>query len=156
MLRKTLLCALLLISAGRLAHAEEHLFDPSRDSAKDLAAAETRAAAEHKNILLDVGGDWCSWCHLLEHTLRGNPQLTSVLEKNYILLHIDFSRDHENKAYLSRYPTIDGYPHLFVIAPDGRLLQSQSTSVLEVDHKTAGGYNQPAILEFLNKWAPTR
>ena len=38
------------------AFAADKLFDPTRDSNKDLHAAMEQAQREHKNILMDVGG----------------------------------------------------------------------------------------------------
>ena len=144
--------ALLIAAAGSF--AVENIFDPSRDSAKDLAAAKSQAQVQHKNILLDVGGNWCSWCHLLDRTLHENPGLTSALEKNFVVVHVNWDPDHENQAFLSHYPKTEGYPYLLVLAADGKLLHAQPTDVLEADHKLNSGYNQAAVLEFLTRWAP--
>ena len=78
-LRFFLAVAAILLTSQAI-FAAENIFDPTRDPAKDLAAAEAQAKAEHKNILLDVGGNWCSWCHLLDRTLHGNADLNSTLE----------------------------------------------------------------------------
>jgi len=153
--RTGLLGALLLSTAG-WSFAAENIFDPTRDSAQDLAAAESQAQAGHKHILLDVGGNWCSWCHLLDRTLHENPALTSALEKNYIVVHVNWDPDHENQAFLSHYPKTEGYPYLLVLAADGKLLHAQPTDALEADHHLNAGYNQSAILEFLTKWAPAK
>jgi thioredoxin-related protein len=150
------LIATLLFFAAASSFAAENIFDPSRDSAKDLAAAEAQAKAQHKHILLDVGGNWCSWCHLLDRTLHENPALTAALEKNYIVVHVNWDPDHENQIFLSHYPKTEGYPYLLVLSADGKLLHAQPTDLLETDHHLTAGYNQPAILEFLTKWAPAR
>lgn len=39
-------------------------FDPARDPAKDVAAAAT--TAQGKRVIVDVGGQWCAWCHILD------------------------------------------------------------------------------------------
>jgi thiol:disulfide interchange protein len=148
--------AFVLLSAAASSFAAENIFDPTRDSAKDLAAAEIQAKAEHKHILLDVGGNWCSWCHLLDRTLHENPALTSALEKNYVVVHVNWDPDHENQAFLSHYPKTEGYPYLLVLAADGKLLHAQLSDALEADHHLNAGYNQSAILEFLTKWAPAK
>ena len=49
-----------------LAQAPAGPFDPSRDAMKDFEAAKAEAKKSGKRILLDVGGNWCSWCRLLD------------------------------------------------------------------------------------------
>jgi hypothetical protein len=67
-----------------------------------------------------------------------------------VWLKINYSPDNKNTAFLSKYPAIPGYPHLFVLESDGTLLQSQDTSPLE----EGGSYNLDRMIAFLNKWAP--
>ena len=40
-------------------------FDPARDPVADLATAKVEAQRGGKRIVLDVGGEWCSWCHYI-------------------------------------------------------------------------------------------
>jgi len=152
-LRFFLAVAAILLTSQAI-FAAENIFDPTRDPAKDLAAAEAQAKAEHKNILLDVGGNWCSWCHLLDRTLHGNADLNSTLESHFVVVHVNWSRENENEAFLSKFPKADGYPFLLVLSPEGKLLHVQPTSPLESDHKLDGGYNLVAIRAFLKDWAP--
>ena len=63
---------------------------------------QKRAQAEHKNILMDVGGNWCPWCILLDRMLKDDPELHALLEKNYVLLHVNFSQENENLDFLGR------------------------------------------------------
>lgn len=151
---RVLVAAAALLFASSAAFAAENIFDPTRDPAKDLAAAETQAKAEHKNILLDVGGNWCPWCHLLDKTLHENADLKSALETRFVVVHVNWSRENENAAFLSKFPKVDGYPFLFVLSPEGKLLHAQPTDPLETDHKLGGGYNLEAVREFLKKWSP--
>jgi thiol:disulfide interchange protein len=148
------LAAFVLLSTAVGSFAAEKIFDDTRDPAKDLTVAEAQAAAENKNILLDVGGNWCSWCHLLDRTLHENVSLKSALESHYIVVHVNWSRENENEAFLSRFPKANGFPYLLVLSADGKLLHAQPTDVLEADHKLNSGYNQQAVLEFLTRWSP--
>jgi thiol:disulfide interchange protein len=136
------------------AHATEKLFDPSRDSSQDLKVAIQKAEAEHKNILMDVGGNWCPWCLLLDRTLTEDADLHALLEKNYVLLHVNFSMDNQNQAFLGKYPPAKGYPAWYVLSPQGRLLKAEDTSALEQTHKLGAGYNKEALRKFLEENAP--
>ena len=149
-----LVAATAILLASQALFAAENIFDPTRDPAKDLTAAEAQAKAEHKNILLDVGGNWCSWCHLLDRTLHENADLKSALESHFVVLHVNWSRENENEAFLSHYPKADGFPYLLVLSPEGKLLHAQPTSPLEADHKLGSGYNLEAMRAFLKAWAP--
>ncbi|MES2393663.1 MAG: thioredoxin family protein [Acidobacteriota bacterium] len=136
------------------ARAAEKIFDPSRDSETDLKAAIAQAKAEHKNILMDVGGNWCSWCVLVERTMHEDAELNALLSKNYVLLHVDFSQGHENTEFLKHYPKPTGYPAWYVLSPSGKLLKAEDTSELEQTHKLAAGYNRDALKQFLTENAP--
>lgn len=125
-------------------------FDPMRDPAQDLAAAVTEAQRTDKHILLDVGGEWCTWCHRMDRFIEETPAVKETLEENYVVLKINFSPENENEAFLSQYPPIPGYPHLFVLDSDGEFLHSQGTGELE----EGDGYSEAVYLAFLEEWAP--
>ena len=154
-MRRWVASALMVLAVCGVARAAEKIFDPSRDPAKDLQAAINQAETEHKNILMDVGGNWCSWCMLLDRTLHEDAQLRGLLDKNYVVIHVNFSKDNENKDFLQKYPPPKGYPALYVLSSQGRLLKAETdTSELEGDHKLSGGYNKDALKSFLEKNKP--
>ena len=64
------------------------------------------------------------------------------------MLKVNYSEENKNAEFLSQYPAIPGYPHLFVLDSDGSFLHSQGTEVLEQGR----GYSEQAFLEFLDKW----
>ena len=125
-------------------------FDPSRDSVDDLRQAIADAQRTHRRILLDVGGEWCSWCHTLDRFFAAHADLMALRDQSFVWLKVNWSPENQNKAFLSRYPAISGYPHLFVLDQDGTLLHSQDTSVLEEGRS----YNLDRMTGFLKKWAP--
>jgi len=131
--------ALILCAASVLAQDLPRKFDPARDPAKDVAAAAVQAKAQGKRVLVDVGGEWCKWCHILDRFFEAHPDLDAQRERGYVLVKVNWSPENKNAAFLSRWPAIKGYPHLFVLDATGRLLQSQDTSALE-DGKSS--YNQ--------------
>ena len=127
-------------------------FDPKRDPVKDLEAAVVKATKENKRILLDVGGEWCGWCKLLDQYFIDKKEIGSQLYKNFVVVKVNFSPDNENKAFLSKYPKIEGYPHFFVLEKDGKLLHSQNTGLFEEGQ----GYSDKKMIEFLTKWSPPK
>ena len=145
------LLALLLCPSSQSQEAGDK-FDPSRDAEKDIQAAITKARQTHQRILLDVGGEWCGWCHTLDRFFKEHASLKSLRDQNYIWVKVNVSPENENKAVLSRYPEIKGYPHLFVLEEDGELLYSQDTSPLEL----GASYDLQKFFTFLRKWAPEK
>lgn len=136
-------------TAGKPAFTRER-FDPKRDPAVDLASATLLAKSSGKNIIIDVGGEWCGWCVYMDRFFFDNPSVAKLRDDNYVWLKVNMGPENENKAFLSAYPEISGYPHLFVLDSDGILLQSQSTDVLEAGK----GYDLKKFTEFLQKWVP--
>lgn len=134
--------------------AADKPFDPSRNPNTDLREAVRNAKREHKNILMDVGGNWCGWCILVDRTLREDPELHALLEKNYVVLRVNFSKENENPKFLGRYPKPTGYPAWYVLAPSGKLIKVEDTSELEQTHNLADGYSKDALRRFLTQNAP--
>lgn len=132
--------------------AAREKFDPLRNAVDDLAAAMTKAQAENKRIILDVGGEWCFWCRLMDNYLIKNVELGKLRDDNYVWVKINMSPENENKEFLSKYPEIAGYPHLFVLEKDGTLVKSQDTSELE----DGNSYNLQKFTSFLKEYAPTK
>ena len=134
---------------GAVADSQPPLFDPTRDPAADLEAAVAVATRTGRRIILDVGGNWCSWCLILDHYIRDDPALDRFVADHYVWVRVNFSPGNPNEAFLSQYPSIDGYPHLFVLEADGTLLHSQSTAELEQGRS----YSADRMWAFLRSWA---
>ncbi len=148
-----LFSALLLLLCSALASAaipgDVESFDPTRDAAQDISRAVAQAKKSGRRILLDVGGDWCSWCHLLDRMFVQHVELRQLREQHFIWVKINKSPENDNAAVLSRYPKIKGYPHIFVLDRDGRLLHSQDTYELE----EGKNYSAAKIRGFLERWS---
>jgi thiol:disulfide interchange protein len=125
-------------------------YDEARDPAVDLEATIERAQTEGKRILLEVGGVWCGWCKLLDQYIHDQPTVSEKLADGFLIMKVNWSSGNRNEEFLGQYPSIRGYPHIFVLEKDGTLLHSQSTGELEEGRS----YNLKAVQDFLDKWAP--
>ena len=123
-------------------------FDPKRDAAKDISEALADAKRTNRRVILDVGGEWCGWCHALDRYFVEHADLRALRDQHYVWLKVNYSPENTNAAVLGRYPRISGYPHLFVLDQDGSLVQSQDTSPLE----EGPSYNYDRMKAFLMKW----
>ena len=125
-------------------------YDPQRDPEKDLAMAEAQAKTAKKRILLEVGGTWCIWCRTLDEFFADRKDLREQRDAGFVLMKVNMSAINENSPFLSRYPKIPGYPWIFVLDADGKLLKSEDTNELEGG---VNGYSAKSIKDFLWKWA---
>lgn len=123
-------------------------FDPKRDAELDIKNAIAKATNERKRIILDVGGEWCGWCIHMDEFIEKHIALKKLRDENYVWVKINFSKENENKAVLSKYPDIFAYPHLFILDSDGTFLHSQDTYELE----SRNTYNYDKFMDFLTKW----
>ena len=124
-------------------------YDPKRDAETDIKEAVLEARRTGKRVLVDVGGEWCIWCHILDKFFDQNPTLLEYREQNFVMVKINYSPENKNEKFLSRYPKIPGFPHLFILDTKGKLLHSQDTSELE----EGKSYNLDKFSAFLKRWA---
>jgi len=150
-----LTAALLSLALPQYGFAASGPFDSHRDAEQDLLSAEKQAAAEHKNIFLDFGANWCRSCVALDQYLHEDPRLIARLEKGYVVVLVDVGvwSNKPTKAVMQRYPKFKGVPHLLILAPDGRLLHDASRDPIAVDPKR-NLYDYDAVAALLDKWAP--
>jgi thioredoxin-related protein len=128
-------------------------YDATRDPAKDLQGAMALATKTNKKVLLEVGGDWCVYCNIMDQTFVRHPELQKLRDSNFVTVKVNYSKENPNEVFLSHYPKIEDYPHFFVLDSKGTLLRSQPT------HKFEHGksYKVAKIEEFLKKsTAPPR
>jgi thioredoxin-related protein len=140
---------LALLSGSLLAGAGSLGYDPDADPDHDLRAAVSEAEASGRRILVKVGGEWCSWCHILDRFVKEHDEIDRFWKEHFVTVKVHYDVEHPNEAFLSRYPKIEGYPHIFVLDSDGTLLHSQDTADLE-SGKT---YSPEKMRAFLTRWA---
>src|ERR1700682_5501066 len=90
---------------------------PGPEQAKaDIAAGLKTAAATHKHIILDFGGNWCGDCQVLDIYFH-DPANKPLLESNYVLIHVNIGHMDENVDIAERYqvPLKKGVPALAVL-----------------------------------------
>src|SRR5215469_11812758 len=74
-----------------------HLYNPNDDAEKEIAAAIKKAKAEHKFVLLQGGGNWCSWCKRFSLTVAGDEKLDSIVNADFVVYHLNYSQENKNE-----------------------------------------------------------
>lgn len=138
---------MLALSPAAAGEALPEKFDPRRDAAADVATAMTIAKAEGKRVLVDVGGEWCAWCHILDRFFAANEDLRRLRDTNYVWVKVNWSPRNRNEQLLARWPKVQGYPHFFVLEASGELVHSQRSSELE----SGKDYDRGKLAAFLQR-----
>ena len=124
------------------------IYDEKRDPFKDAQAAIALAQKSNRNVLIEIGGNWCTWCHKMDAFLAKNPHIYQTLHNHFVLLKVSVSDSNENEDFMQSLPPVLGYPHMYVSTNSGQMLLSKDTAELLDDLQ----YSPEYWLTFLNKW----
>jgi thioredoxin-related protein len=129
------------------------LYHPDADATKDIAEALKKAKAEHKYILLQGGGNWCSWCIEFARFAKADPKIDSVINAGFVWYHLNYSKENENKAVFAKYGYAQrfGFPVFIILNENGERIHTQNSEYLEDGKKS---YDQRKVQSFLEMWSP--
>ena len=101
------------------------LYPANADAKKEIGDAVSRAALEHKRVLLIFGANWCYDCHVLDHALHVGDA-GKIMSEKFLLVHVDIGEGAKNGELISRYkiPLDKGVPAVAVLDASGKLLYS--------------------------------
>ncbi len=123
-------------------------YDPARDPFADGRTAIALAKATQRRILIEVGGDWCKWCHLLDRFIKSDKEIEQALYQTFVVLKVNVSDENANEKFLAAFPENLGYPHMYVADINGKVIHSQDTGKFLDNLK----YSKQKFMAFLNKW----
>jgi thioredoxin-related protein len=129
-----------------------HLYDPNAKAEKDIASAVKQAKAEKKFVLLEAGGNWCSWCKRFNKTVTEDAKLDSIIQADFIVYHLNYSDENKNEKLFAKYgyPQRFGFPVFIILDENGNRIHTQNSAYLE----EGKGYNKDKIAEFFEGWSP--
>lgn len=129
------------------------IYPPPQQAKADIAAALKTAAATHKRVLLDFGGNWCGDCQVLDIYFH-NTQNLPILKANFVLVDVNVGMLDANVDLAEKYgvPLNKGVPALVVLSSTGKLLYSQRDGEFEAMRRMQSS----AVTQFLVQWRPQR
>jgi thioredoxin 1 len=147
------LIAGLVLAASTARSAGRDIYPAPEQAKADIAFALRTAAAGHKRVLLDFGGNWCGDCQVLDIYMH-NPENRPILESNFVLVHVNIGHMDENVDIAERYniPLHKGVPAIAVLGENGKLLYSQKGGEFEAMRRM----EPSAVTRFLVQWKPVR
>ncbi|TDG37107.1 thioredoxin family protein [Pedobacter changchengzhani] len=157
-----LLFAVLFISVAAFSQTNSvgvHIYNPSANAQADIKTAVAKAKKEKKHVLIQVGGNWCSWCIAFHNLVDSTATLKKFINANFETVLVNYSKENKNEDVLASlgYPQRFGFPVFLVLDGNGKVLHIQNSSDLETDEigsngKKKVGHNVEKIINFLNGW----
>lgn len=152
---KKLFCILFLSLFLLHSHAQTtdtKIYNPSANAENDISALVKLARIEHKHVLLQAGGNWCSWCIEFNRFTHADSSIDSLLNKCFLIYHLNYSQENENKTIFAKYgyPQRFGFPVFIILDENGNRIHTQNSEYLE----QGKSYNKQKVLEFLLNWTP--
>lgn len=154
-MKKLLLFIILLISSFSFVNAQNEsvkIYNPEANARADIARAVEQAKAENKQVLLQIGGNWCPWCVKLHALEAEDHEIDSLLNADYVRVMVNIPREKDKRDYellaTLENPQRFGFPVLVVLNQDGKRIHTQDSWYLEQD-KT---YDREKVEQFFRMW----
>lgn len=152
-MKNLIICFVLFLTTSNLLAQKKEIYNPQANAAADIVAALTKAKAEHKFVLLQGGGNWCKWCIEFHRFCTADAEIDSVINKNFVWYHLNYSKENKNGAIYAKYgyPQRFGFPVFIILNEKGERIHTQNSEYLE-DGKSS--YDKKKVIGFLNAWNP--
>ena len=153
MYKKIFFLIIIFFASVSIFAQEKKLYNPAANASADIEAAIKKAAAENKFVVLQAGGNWCSWCIEFARISKVNPHIDSVINSSFVWYELNYSKENENATIFARYsfPQRFGFPVFIILDSKGQLIHTQNSEYLEDGKKS---YDQKKVLDFLQQWTP--
>ncbi len=144
----------LVLVAAIAVHAQDmknfKLYSPTEDAEKALQKKIQEASAGNKQVLVQIGGNWCVWCARFQEYTTTDASIDSLIKKEYVVYHMNYSPENKNEKLLAKYgfPQRFGFPVFLILDGKGNLLHIQDSGLLE----EGKGYDKRKVMGFFNNW----
>ena len=129
-----------------------NLYKPDENAEANIANAITESKKSGKHVLIQIGGNWCGWCIRFHEFVAKDAQLDSLMNANYVVYHLNYSKENYNAKFLTKYnfPQRFGFPVFLILDEEGNLLHTQNSWYLE-DGKIS--YEREKVKSFFTEWS---
>ena len=127
------------------------LYHPEENAKEQIKAAVEKAKESNKHVMIQIGGNWCIWCARFDDFVKTDKSLDSLLQANYVVYHLNYSKENKNADLLKKYefPQRFGFPVFLVLDGKGNLIHTQSSWYLEAGKS----YDKEKVTAFFNDWS---
>ncbi|MBV8605230.1 MAG: thioredoxin family protein [Pelomonas sp.] len=120
------------------------IYNEQADARADVNQALAQARAEHKQVLVVYGANWCPDCRALDGKLKTGA-LAAKVKQAFVVVKVDVGRFNHNTdlAQQMGVPLKKGIPTVAVLGSDGAVLSATSGGELA----DARGMGDDAVLQ---------
>lgn len=129
-----------------------HGYDEKADAGADIKNALITAKATNRRVLVEAGGNWCSWCKIMDKFFDSHKTVTKARDEYFVTVKVAVPSGGPVPPALASYPAPAGYPHLYVLDAEGTVVHSQDTASLEAGQS----YDVVKFIMFLNAHRPPK
>ena len=162
MIKKTMIALLVAMLATPVGAqtALKKVYDETINPLEQIDRALTKAKADGKYVVCQVGGNWCIWCLRFADFITNDTTISKVVSDNYVYIHVNYNprksegaeKAQQAAALMKRLDNCGrfGFPVFVILDDAGRVLHIQDSSFLEEGQ----GYSQEKVLRFFKNWTP--
>ena len=145
------LLLLILTACAYAAHATDWPYNEQANASADVQQALKAAQANHRNVLLIFGANWCKDCRVLDQALHGTSQ--GLINGKFNVVKIDVGNFDKNLDLAQHYgnPIEKGIPAVVVVSPSDQVIYSTKGGEL-ADARRMG---DQGIYDFLSQKVST-
>ncbi len=124
-------------------------YDTAVDGETQVLAAEARAKAHHKLLLVDLGGNWCPDCRVLAGVMA-LPAVRAYVDTHYEVAMVDIGRRDKNLGIAEHFNAdIKGVPAVLIVDPRTDTLKNPGhyAALSDARHMTP-----QALADWLASW----
>ncbi len=159
-MKKTILSFMMLCLVS-LAFAQQPVkpYNENQDARADIKKAVSQAQKEHKNVMMQFGGNWCPWCMRFHALVTTYPKLDSLMKANYVyvLINVPSAKDKAKRDYSLfadyQYPNRFGFPVFVILDGSGKRLNTVDSDGFEYPNPKIPGYDTLKVERFLKMWS---
>lgn len=148
---RVLFVSILVISITTVkAQDAKKLYDPSLDGMKQIKEAAAKASKDGRHVLIQYGGNWCSWCIKFDAFCKADTAISKIIAENYIPVKLNYDPANRNdaaNAFMGN-PARFGFPVFIIIDGKGNVIHIQDSSLLE----EGSGYSKQKVTGFFRQW----
>ncbi len=126
------------------------IYDVNANPTKQFEEALKIASEQNKHVILQIGGNWCSWCIRFHNFYHNDNELDSLMKADYVIINVNYNPKNDMTLFTQLdYPQRFGFPVIVVADVKGKRLHTQNSWYLE-DGKDS--YDKEKIKSFLKNW----
>src|ERR1700749_654391 len=114
-------------------------FNEAANANHDVDAAFARAKRSGKEVMIDLGGNWCADCRIMAGLME-LPEMRHFLDAHYEIVSVNVGRFDTNLQIPARYgitSKLEGVPAFLVVTANGKLVNpGQVSAIQDARHMT--------------------